>query len=115
MKITKSLRMLTACGALLLVTGTAHALTPAGEGRRVFLSENCYGCHGGRGGGGMGPNLRDEAEDVGEAVRKGLEGGMPAFPGITALQIQNLKAYFQSMHHAGEPTFTHWWEPIPSQ
>src|SRR5206468_4352690 len=26
----------------------AGPLAPAGEGRRVFLRENCYGCHGGR-------------------------------------------------------------------
>ncbi|HEV7823005.1 MAG TPA: c-type cytochrome, partial [Burkholderiales bacterium] len=29
------------------------------EGRRLFIQFNCYGCHGGRAGGGMGPSLRD--------------------------------------------------------
>ena len=68
----------------------------------------------------MGPNIRDEAEDltqadVNAAVQQGLEGGMPAFPGITTRQLVNIKAYFDSMRHRGEPTFTHWWEPNPSQ
>ena len=106
---------LSVCLGLLLVGSNAMALTPAQEGRKVFLSQNCYGCHGGRGGGGMGPNLREEAEDVGEAVHQGLEGGMPAYPAITAVQIHNLTAYFRSMGSSAEPTFTHWWEAVPKQ
>jgi mono/diheme cytochrome c family protein len=103
-------------GAGLLLTATmAMALTPAQEGRRVYLRENCYGCHGGRSGGGMGPNLRSEAEDVGEAVRQGLEGGMPAFPTVTSQEIQYLQAYFRSIRTSTEPTFTHWWEAIPTK
>src|SRR5215469_5903219 len=30
------------------------------EGRRLFVSYNCSGCHGGHAGGGMGPSLRDQ-------------------------------------------------------
>jgi mono/diheme cytochrome c family protein len=105
-----------AAGVGLLLTATlAAALTPAQEGRRVYLRENCYGCHGGRAGGGMGPNLRSEADDVSEAVRQGEEGGMPAYPNISSLDIQNLQAYFRSIRTASEPTFTHWWEPVPSR
>jgi mono/diheme cytochrome c family protein len=63
----------------------------------------------------MGPNLRGEAEDVSEAVRQGLEGGMPAFPTVTSLDIQNLQAYFRSIRTSAEPTFTHWWEAVPTR
>jgi len=105
-----------AAGAALLLTATsASALTPAGEGRRVFLRENCYGCHGGRAGGGMGPNLRGGADDVEEAVLEGFPYGMPAFPTLTDRDIQNLEAYFDSLRTPAEPTFTHWWEPVPTQ
>jgi cytochrome c551 len=93
-------------------------LNPAGEGRRLFLRENCYGCHGGHGGGGMGPNFRDDRpnkDDVEHAVREGKKGGMPAFPGLTELDIQNLNAYIQSLRTPAEPVFTRWWEPVPSQ
>ncbi len=44
---------LSVCLGLLLFGSNAMALTPAQEGRKVFLSQNCYGCHGGRGGGGI--------------------------------------------------------------
>jgi cytochrome c551 len=93
-------------------------LGPIEEGRRVYLRENCYGCHGGRGGGGMGPNFRSDrpdADDVREVVRQGAEEGMPAFPQLTDQDIQNLSAYLRSLRTSAEPTFTHWWEPVPTQ
>src|SRR5690348_15583577 len=71
-------------------------LNAAGEGRRQFLKNNCYGCHGGRGGGGMGPNLRGGDVDVEEAVQ-GLPGGMPAFRNLTETDINNLEAYIRSL------------------
>jgi len=107
-----------AAGLGLLLTATAaFPLSPAGEGRRVYLSQNCYGCHGGRAGGGMGPNFRDNVPapaDVTAAVL-GLSGGMPPYPGLTSTDISNLSAYFQSLRTAGEPTFTRWWEAVPTQ
>ena len=108
-----------AAGAALLLTATAaFPLSPAGEGRRVFLRENCYGCHGGRAGGGMGPNFRDNRplpSDVVSAVQQGVSTGMPSYPALTLVDIQNLSAYFQSLRTAAEPTFTHWWEAVPSR
>lgn len=106
------------CVGLLLAATAASALSPAEEGRRVYLRENCYGCHGGRVGGGMGPNFRSErpdAGDVSEAVREGEDEGMPAYPNLTSVDIQNLAAYFRTLRTSAEPTFTHWWEPVPSQ
>jgi mono/diheme cytochrome c family protein len=105
-----------AAGVSLLLSATAAmALTPAQEGRKVYLRENCYGCHGGRAGGGMGPNLRSEADDVREAVHQGEEGGMPAYPNVSNADIQFLQAYFRSIRTAAEPTFTHWWEAVPTR
>jgi mono/diheme cytochrome c family protein len=101
---------------LLLSANMAMALTPAQEGRKVYLRENCYGCHGGRAGGGMGPNLRGGGgDDVREAVHQGEEGGMPAYPSVTSADIQFLQAYFRSIRTSAEPTFTHWWEAVPTR
>jgi cytochrome c551 len=88
------------------------------EGRRIFMRENCYGCHGGFAGGGMCPSLRDprpDEDEVREVVRNGTRNGMPPFPELTEQDIQNLAAYFQSLRTEREPTFTHWWEPVPTQ
>jgi cytochrome c551 len=117
MQIKLSILGSAVCLGLLLTATAAQALDSAGEGRRVFLKNNCYGCHGGRGGGGMGPNFRDDRptkDDIENAVEEGLPGGMPKFPGLTDRDINNLNAYIQSLRTAAEPTFTHWWEPVPS-
>jgi mono/diheme cytochrome c family protein len=111
----------------LLLAAGAGALSPPDdggnggspvEGRRVFLANNCYGCHGGHAGGGMGPNFRDDrptADDVENAVEDGKPGGMPAFRNLKDQDIRNLVAYINSLRTPAEPTFTHWWEPVPSQ
>jgi|SRR5450432_534818 cytochrome c551 len=107
--------MMSALKSGAIVDQPSGPLNPAGEGRRVFLKNNCYGCHGGRGGGGMGPNLRGGLDiEVEEAVH-GLPGGMPRFRNLTDNDISNLEAYFRSLRTPAEPTFTHWWEPIPTQ
>ncbi len=88
------------------------------EGRRIFVRENCYSCHGGFAGGGFCPSLREDrpdTDDVREVVRNGTENGMPPFPQLTNQDIRNLGAYFQSLRTRREPTFTHWWEPVPTQ
>ena len=88
------------------------------EGRRIFMRENCYSCHGGFAGGGFCPSLREprpDEDEVREAVRNGTPNGMPPFPQLTEVDIRNLAAYFQSLRTDREPTFTHWWEPVPTQ
>jgi len=90
------------------------------NGRKVFLRENCYICHGGRGGGGMCPSLREDPpdeSDVRHAVEEGTESGMPSFAGrISRREMEDLAAYFESFRSVREPTFTHWWEPgVPSR
>jgi mono/diheme cytochrome c family protein len=90
-------------------------LSPAGEGRRLYLKENCYVCHGGRGGGGMDMALRGEADSVGGVLQEGVDKGMPAYPNLTTQDAQNLSAYLRSLRTPSEPTFTHWWEAVPSR
>jgi mono/diheme cytochrome c family protein len=82
------------------------------------MRENCYSCHGGFAGGGMCPSLREprpDEDEVREVVRNGTRNGMPPFPELTEVDIQNLAAYFQTLRTDREPTFTHWWEPVPTQ
>jgi mono/diheme cytochrome c family protein len=88
------------------------------EGRRIFVRENCYSCHGGFAGGNMCPSLREDRPDedeVREVVRNGTRNGMPPFPELTELDIINLAAYFETLRRDNEPTFLHWWEPVPTQ
>lgn len=90
------------------------------NGRKVYLRENCYVCHGGRAGGGMCPSLREDPpdeSDVRHAVEEGTESGMPSFAGrVSTTEINDLAAYFESLRSVREPTFTHWWEPgVPSR
>ena len=90
------------------------------NGRKVYLKNNCYICHGGRGGGGMCPSLREDPitdpGDVAEFVLNGTASGMPSYRGfVTDQEIRDLAAYFGSLRTGQEPTFTHWWETVPSQ
>jgi mono/diheme cytochrome c family protein len=88
-------------------------------GRKLFLEDNCYICHGGRGGGGMCPSLRDNKPDEGDvfsALQNGTPVGMPSFAALLAApDMQDLFAYIDSLRTPSEPTFTHWWEANPTQ
>jgi cytochrome c oxidase cbb3-type subunit 3 len=74
------------------------------EGKRLFDSYNCSGCHA-HGGGGMGPALMDDTWIYGsspgnifETIVEGRPNGMPAFAGkIPDSQVWQLVAYVQSM------------------
>jgi len=110
-----------ACAVMALAIPAAGQLSPAGEGRRLYLANNCYGCHGGRAGGGdfgfRAPEFRGEGAELGdltEVLREGGEGGMPAYPNLTVTDINNLYAYFQSLRTPAEPTFNDWWEAVPT-
>jgi mono/diheme cytochrome c family protein len=90
------------------------------NGRKVFLRENCYVCHGGRVGGGMCPSFRDDPpdhSDVEHAIEDGTPTGMPSFRArVTKSEALDIAAYFASLRTTREPTFTHWWEPgVPSR
>jgi cytochrome c551 len=107
--IGSTLSLVILCGSV-----QAQVLSPAGEGRRAWLKYNCYGCHGMRAEGGMGPNIQHDAGDVSEAVREGEEGGMPSYSSIlTTTEISNLSAYLRSIGTTSEPKFNDWWIPVP--
>ena len=66
----------------------------------------------------MCPSLRDRKPDydrVREVVRRGTPSGMPPFPELTDVDIRNIATDFQTLRTRSEPTFTHWWEPVPTQ
>jgi cytochrome c oxidase cbb3-type subunit 3 len=79
----------------------AYALS---EGKRLFSSYNCNGCHA-QGGGGMGPALMDERwiyggrpEQVFATIVEGRPNGMPSFRGrVPDFQVWQLSAYVRSM------------------
>lgn len=74
------------------------------EGKRLFTSYNCVGCHA-NGGGGIGPALMDDEwrygfgpGDIRDAIVNGLPNGMPSFRNkIPDYQVWQLVAYVQSM------------------
>jgi cytochrome c oxidase cbb3-type subunit III len=74
------------------------------EGKRLYSSFNCVGCHA-YGGGGIGPALMDDKWIYGatppqiySTIVEGRANGMPAFGGrIPDQQVWQLVAYVQSM------------------
>ena len=85
--------------------------TALGEGRQLFVRFNCSGCHGGRGGGGMGPSLRDVDWIYGNrdaqlfsSIVEGRAHGMPSWQqSLTADQIWKLVAYIKVLRTQNEP------------
>lgn len=81
------------------------------EGRRLFIWFNCYGCHGGRAGGGMGPSLRDREwlygdseQDIFNSIAEGRQHGMPAWgTKLPADQLWKITAYIKSLGTPREP------------
>jgi cytochrome c oxidase cbb3-type subunit 3 len=81
------------------------------EGRRLFLWYNCAGCHGGHGGGGMAPSLRNPVWKYGSSdahifasIAEGRGEGMPAWgTKVPEDQIWKLVAYIKSMRTPQEP------------
>ena len=74
------------------------------EGKRLFESYNCSGCHQ-HGGGGIGPALMDaqwiygsHPEQIYSDIVQGRPNGMPSFAGkIPEYQVWELVAYVRSM------------------
>jgi cytochrome c oxidase cbb3-type subunit 3 len=81
------------------------------EGRTLFVRFNCSGCHGGRGGGGMGPSLRDPVWIYGgsdaaifDSIAQGRAHGMPAWgTKLPEDQVWKLVAYVRSLRTPAEP------------
>ena len=82
-----------------------------GTGLQLFTWFNCAGCHGARGGGGIGPPLRDKVWIYGsdpasiyQSIAQGRPNGMPAFGGkIPDEQIWSLEMYVRSLGGADPP------------
>src|SRR5712692_5895931 len=93
-------------------TGNAQAIA---EGQELYKQLNCYGCHGMRGGGGMGPNLTDETWQTGDGsdasllaqIREG-RGKMPSFKdAIDDDQAWKIIAFVRSLYK-GDPEMVKW-------
>jgi cytochrome c oxidase cbb3-type subunit 3 len=82
----------------------------ASHGRILFLKNNCYGCHGGLAGGGMGPSLRDTTwkyggteSQISSSIHNGRPMGMPTWGNtLTADEIKALVVYVQSLRTTAE-------------
>lgn len=76
------------------------------EGRALYGAMNCSGCHGGAGGGGIGPPLADadwiyggQSENIVEAILRGRPNGMPAFgQRLPAAEAWKIAAYVATLH-----------------
>jgi cytochrome c oxidase cbb3-type subunit III len=81
-----------------------HNAQAMNDGKRLFSSFNCVGCHA-NGGGGMGPALIDDEwiygsnpEQIFATIVQGRPNGMPSFRGkIPDYQVWQLSAYVRSM------------------
>jgi mono/diheme cytochrome c family protein len=93
------------------------ALDSAGEGRRLFLKLNCYGCHGSFAGGAIGPNIVHATHgEVQFNVLNGNDGGMPSFSKyVDDTDIDNLTNYLASIGTQDEPKFFDWWKKNPKK
>jgi cytochrome c oxidase cbb3-type subunit 3 len=93
-------------------TGKADAIA---EGEALYKKFNCYACHGMSGGGGMGPNLTDDAWQTGDGSDASLQtqikegkGAMPPYKSLlTDDQVWKLIAFVRSLYK-GSPEKVRW-------
>jgi cytochrome c oxidase cbb3-type subunit 3 len=75
------------------------------QGKLLYESMNCAGCHSAGGGGGMGPALIDSLwiygaapENIFQTIVEGRPDGMPAYRGrLGNAEVWKLVAYVRSM------------------
>lgn len=96
-------------------TGSPEAIA---EGKQLFQTIGCYGCHGTQGGGGMGPPLNgasqwrygDSDACFFETIYGGRPGGMPAWGKMGKLtpdQIWKVIAFLRTLYR-GDPSKIVW-------
>ena len=76
-------------------------------GRGLYQAFNCAGCHGGAGGGGIGPPLADDQwiyggsdANIYATIIQGRPNGMPAFgPALSGEAVWKIAAYVKSLGH----------------
>jgi cytochrome c oxidase cbb3-type subunit III len=78
------------------------------QGRQLYASFNCAGCHGAAGGGGIGPPLADDDwiyggsdANIYATIVQGRPNGMPAF-GLSGEAVWKLAAYVKSLRQDPE-------------
>lgn len=75
------------------------------DGKRLYGAMNCLGCHGGNGGGGMGPPFADaewiygsNPENIVQSILQGRPNGMPAFGGrLPESEAWKIAAFVRSL------------------
>ena len=79
-----------------------------GEGERLYAWFNCAGCHGPKGGGGIGPPFLDDdwiyggaPGNVYQSIVQGRPAGMPSFAPLNDEQVWQLVAYVRSLSPSG--------------
>jgi len=83
-------------------TGNAYDIS---QGQMLFTAYNCAGCHGGEGGGGVGPALNDTnwiyggaPAQIFDSIVRGRPNGMPAWGArIPNDKVWQLVAYVRSL------------------
>lgn len=99
-------------GTVLLPPDTRNPFEHAvGEGERYYLAFNCAGCHGAKGGGGIGPPLArapfiygNAPANIFQSIVQGRPEGMPAFGGKAPDDvIWKIAAYVRFMSQPGSP------------
>lgn len=90
--------------ALPLESPYAPTTAVVDEGKRLYAWMNCAGCHGMKGGGGMGPPLADGdwiygdgAGAIFQTIVQGRPNGMPAFPTLSDDQVWKVVAYVRTL------------------
>jgi len=100
--------VVTSLAALILAASTAVAQNkdaPAGnaeKGKRLWVADNCYSCHGFDGHGGAGAKLAPKPIALPAfiaIVRRPPPGGMPAFSPkyVTDADLQDMWAYLKTV------------------
>ena len=92
-------------------TGSAEAIA---EGKEYYKMLNCYGCHGMRGGGGMGPSINDSKWKVGKGTDADVmqqimvgRGKMPSFgDSIDPDQAWKIISYVRSFYKGSSDKVT---------
>ena len=86
---------------LLLVSSACAQSGNADNGKRIFLKDGCYECHGTVGQGGVGPRLTPPAialPTLTAIVRKGV-GGMPPYSAkvLSDAELADIHAYLETI------------------
>ena len=95
------LRLKTALAVVALASGAVAQSGNADNGKRVFLKNGCYECHGTVGQGGVGPRLTPPAmalPTLTAIVRKGV-GGMPPYSArvLSDAELSDIHAYLETI------------------